>query len=87
MSVNSVEKTLPLGSIVLLTNGSKRLMIYGRFQQHPETKKIFDYAGCLYPRGNLDSKHTFLFDNSDIESVVFEGFSDGENEQVFKNKS
>lgn len=83
--MHTEHEILPLGTIVLLINGSKRLMIYGRYQQHPDTGTSFDYAGCLYPEGNIDSKHIFLFNHSDIETVVFEGYSDSENEQFLKN--
>ncbi|EJV59015.1 hypothetical protein BWGOE4_16570 [Bacillus mycoides] len=43
---------LPIGSIVILKEGTKKLMIYGRKQQ-VETDKVkkFDYMGCFLPRG------------------------------------
>ena len=34
-----MDKYLPIGSVVLLKNGTKRVMIYGRKQIHIETGK------------------------------------------------
>ena len=47
---------LPLGSIVLLNNGSKKLMITGYLVSTPEyPDHIFDYCGCMYPEGTIRS--------------------------------
>lgn len=42
-----MKDLLPIGSVVTLKKGTKKLMIIGRFQQNVKTKKIYDYAGCL----------------------------------------
>ena len=42
---------LPLGSIVVLKNGYKKLMIIGRKQIQQSENKIWDYLGVLYPEG------------------------------------
>ena len=42
---------LPLGSVVLLKGGSKRLMIIGRIQSRAGSNEIYDYSGCFSPRG------------------------------------
>lgn len=80
---------LPLGSVVLLKNGRKKLMIYGRKQTNAQTAEQFDYVGCLYPEGNISKKFTFLFNQADIEKVFFNGYTDEEEEafaQSFLNK-
>ena len=44
------EKYLPVGSVVLLQNGTKRVMINGfctMDAKNPE--KIYDYSGVLFP--------------------------------------
>lgn len=74
----------PIGSIVLLKNGKKRLMIYGRKQIDSTKGKIYDYVGCLYPEGNINSKYTFLFNHGDIEKVYFVGYTDAEEEEFSK---
>jgi hypothetical protein len=80
------ERFLPIGTVVMLKGGKKRLMITG-FCAVPETdlNKIFDYSGCLYPEGFLTSKQTALFNHEQIETVFAVGFSDIE-EQSFKER-
>ena len=41
-----MKKYLPLGSIVILKEGEKAIMIYGRKQLHSETNEEFDYVIC-----------------------------------------
>lgn len=72
------DKYLPLGSVVLLEGGQKRVMVYGRRQQHVETGEMWDYVACLYPEGNLDDEHTYLFNHGQVERVFFLGFQDEE---------
>jgi len=67
---------LPLGSIVLLKGGDKKLMIYGRCQLAADSNAEFDYVACLWPEGNLNVEYTYLFNGSDIETVVHCGYSD-----------
>lgn len=75
-----MKEYLPIGSIVLLKNGTKKIMIYGRRQMNME-KKIFDYVACLYPQGNINEEYNFLFNHEDIEEVVYRGFADDEEEE------
>ena len=75
---NAMESLLPLGSIVILNNGEKRLMIYGRYQIASESEEEFDYVACLWPEGNLNVEHTYLFNHSDIATVAHHGYSDEE---------
>lgn len=69
---------LPIGSVVLLEGAEKRLMICGRLQTDVSTGKTYDYSGCLYPEGVLDSKEFFMFNNENIKKLYFVGFQDGE---------
>lgn len=78
-----MPKLLPIGSVVTLVNGEKKVMIVGRFQRHEKAQKIFDYSAVLWPEGYLDSRHVYLFDHSDIEKVYFVGFNN-EEEDLFK---
>ena len=73
---------LPLGSIVVLKNGYKKLMIIGRKQIQQSENKIWDYLGVLYPEGYLGDNYKFLFNNEDISEVIFEGYSDLEDETL-----
>ena len=76
--MNGLEKYLPIGSVVLLKEGTKRLMIYGRKQKDMEREEVWDYIACLFPEGNLDSSHTYLFNHEQIERVFFLGLQDEE---------
>lgn len=79
-----MKNYLPIGSVVLLKNGTKRIMIYGRKQLAADTGEEFDYVACLYPEGNINDDYTFLFNEENIAEVVFTGFAD-EEEEAFRN--
>ena len=65
-----------LSSVILLKDGEKRLMIYGVKQKESNTDKIWDYVACLFPEGNIDLEHTYIFNHEQIERVYFIGFQD-----------
>lgn len=71
-----MKDLLPLGTILLLKGGSKRLMICGRFQTKVDTGEMYDYSGCYYPEGIINPRELFLFNNKDIDKVFFMGFQD-----------
>ncbi|MBR0427161.1 MAG: DUF4176 domain-containing protein [Clostridia bacterium] len=82
------EKFLPIGTVVMLKGGTKRVMIAGfcAFENGDEVKneerKIWDYSGCLYPEGFLQSNQTCLFDHEQIEEIFHLGLSaDEDNEE------
>lgn len=57
-------------------------MIVGRMQLQGEEEKLWDYLGVLYPEGYLGNDYTFLFNNEDIDEVIFKGYSDLEDEAL-----
>ena len=73
-----MKKFLPIGSVVLLKNSQKRVMIVGVKQKQVDSEKVWDYSACLYPEGVLDPDRLFLFDAEQIERLYFIGFQDGE---------
>lgn len=80
------KKYLPIGSVVLLNNGTKRLMVTGFCVVPNDDKtKIYDYSGCLYPEGMLSSDEVALFNHDQIKQIYALGFSD-EEEKSFKSK-
>lgn len=80
------QKYLPIGSVVLLKDSSKRIMITGFYIKSKEIgDKIFDYIGCLYPEGILDTEKNLLFNHDDINKIFAIGYSDKE-EKEFKTK-
>lgn len=80
------EKYLPIGTVVMLENGKKRVMITGFCGIVGEDKsKIWDYSGCMYPEGFLSSNQTCMFDHEQIKEVYHLGLLD-EEEKIFKEK-
>ena len=80
------EKFLPIGTVVMLKGGSKRVMITGFLTYDGEdSTKMYDYNGCMYPEGVLSSTTTLLFNHDQIEKVFYMGLIDDE-EKEFKNK-
>lgn len=51
--LETMKSYLPIGSIVLLKNGKKKVMIYGRRQRRITDEIEYDYIACLYPEGNI----------------------------------
>jgi len=68
-----MNKYLPIGTVVLLHEGEKTVMIYGRKQSHIETDTVYDYVACLYPEGNIDNEYTYLFNHEQIREIVYMG--------------
>lgn len=73
-----MKKYLPIGSVVLLKDSKKRIMIVGVKQKQVDSEKVWDYSACLYPEGILNPDKLFLFDSEQIERLYFIGFQDGE---------
>lgn len=69
---------LPIGSVVLLKNSSKRVMIVGLKQRQVDADKVWDYSACYYPEGVIDPEKLFLFNRDQIERLFFIGMQDGE---------
>jgi hypothetical protein len=74
-----IKELLPIGSIVLLKDGEKRLMISGIMQTDTGgTQKNYDYMGVLYPEGHIGEGFQYLFNHEDINEIIFRGFEDTE---------
>lgn len=69
---------LPIGSVVLLEGGEKRVMIVSRVIAKAGEDVIYDYAACYYPEGIVDPNNMFFFNHDAISSVFFIGFQDPE---------
>lgn len=75
---------LPVGSVVLLHDAGKRLMICGRCQEKVDDDHIYDYVGCFYPEGIWDPSQLYFFDHSLIEEIHHVGLQD-EEELTFRS--
>lgn len=73
------KKYLPLGSVVLMKNAKKRVMITGYAVKAPESgDRLWDYIGCLWPEGMITPDKNLLFDHKDIQQIYAIGYSDDE---------
>ncbi len=73
------DKYLPIGSIVLLKDAKKRMMITGfAIKTKDSGNDVFDYMGCLYPEGILSLNKVLLFNHDQIDKIFYIGFTDYE---------
>ncbi|MCD7769929.1 MAG: DUF4176 domain-containing protein [Oscillospiraceae bacterium] len=83
-----IQDLLPIGSVVLLNNGEKKLMIIGIMQNDAGgTKKNYDYLGELYPEGHIGKGFQYLFNHEDINKIIFRGYEDDERAEFLKKLS
>lgn len=76
-----VPNYLPVGSVVKLNGIEKRFVIAGVLQMEEDGDgTMHDYLGHPYPEGYLGPGLNFLFDEADIEDIVFRGYEDEERE-------
>ena len=73
-----MKKFLPIGSVVLLKESQKPIMIIGVKQKQSDSDKVWDYSACLFPEGIIDPDRLYLFDADQIERLYFVGLQDGE---------
>ena len=83
-----IKELLPIGTIVLLKDGEKRLMINGILQTDMnKTQKKYDYIGILYPEGHIGEGFQYLFNHEDISEIIFRGFEDSERDEFLDKLS
>ena len=84
--MNERTEYLPLGSVVVVSGGVRKYVIVARGLQVKVngTNQFFDYGACLYPEG-MQGDQLMYFQHSNISKVVFEGFSDEDNEMMVEN--
>ena len=72
------KEFLPIGTVVTLKDGSKKVMIAGRLQKESRTGQIYDYCAVLWPEGMMDSDRMYLFQHEDIDLLYHIGLQDAE---------
>ncbi len=77
-----IKELLPIGTIVMLKGGKKKVMIFGVKHSKPEeeTTVEYDYVAVLYPEGNVGAEYQYLFNHDNIDKVYFRGYEDEERE-------
>lgn len=71
-----VSRLFPIGTVVTLKGGGKRIMIIGIKQINSETNTEYDYIAVPYPEGNIGGDKYVLFNQSDIDELFFIGYND-----------
>ena len=76
------EKFLPIGTVLILKGGMKKVMITG-FLYSPADKlnEVYDYCGCVYPEGVLSLDQTILFNHDQISEVFYMGYESEKQKQ------
>ena len=72
-----LQGILPIGTVVLLKNATKRVMIIGVCQKNREGV-IWDYSAVIYPEGYMSADKTIMFNNEDIDKIYAMGYQDAE---------
>ena len=79
----NTEKYLPIGTVCMLKNATKRVMITGFAAKGKESgDKVYDYVGCLYPEGIVNSNQNLLFDHEQIDKIFYMGYVDDEQKDL-----
>ncbi len=75
-------KYLPIGSVVLLNGGKRKVMVIGYRSlsdgENANELTEWDYCGCIFPEGVLSSEINLLFNHSQIEKIYCIGYFDEE---------
>lgn len=81
------KKLLPLGTLVYLEDGTKKIMVLGRgaVYEDPESGEdvYFDYMGCPYPEG-IDPENGIFFNEDNVDDIIYNGYSDEEEKRFMK---
>ncbi|MBQ6323788.1 MAG: DUF4176 domain-containing protein [Bacilli bacterium] len=75
------EKFLPVGSVVLLKEATRGIVIIGYSVVEEGSQKIWDYLGAAYPIGVISPDKNLLFNRNQIDKVLFEGYKDKDEEK------
>lgn len=84
--MDNTKDLLPIGTVVLLNDGTKKLMIFGIKQTiDEEMSQEFDYIGVPYPEGNMGQDYQYVFNHEDVKQVFFRGYEDIERQEFIFN--
>lgn len=70
---------LPIGTVVQLEGGTKKVMITGYYSKAEGENKIYQYNGCIFPEGFMENVFC-LFDQHQISEVFYKGLENEEYE-------
>lgn len=76
-----LKELLPVGSVVLLKDAKKKVVIMGIMQiKNVENGEqlAYDYMGVPYPEGYMGTETALLFNRDNIQEVFFKGYQNEE---------
>ena len=77
------DKYLPIGTVVLLKEAKKEIMITGYLPiPNGEEEIMYDYSACLYPEGIISSDQVIVFNHEQIEKIYYKGFESEQYKEV-----
>ncbi len=80
-----IDKYLPVGSVVLLKEATRPVIIIGYTVVEDGSNQVWDYLGCVYPIGVVGRDKNLLFQKEQIDKVIFTGYSDEEGKKFLDN--
>lgn len=75
---------LPVGSVVLLKEATRPVVVIGYMMIEEGSTEIWDYLGCAYPIGVIGDQKNLLFKKDQIEKVLHTGYLDEEGKNFLK---
>lgn len=85
MDIDIKNEFLPIGTVVLLKEATRKVVIIGFAVVESGSSNVWDYLACAYPIGVISSESNLLFNREQIDKVVSLGYSD-EEEKSFRSK-
>ncbi len=88
-----MKEYLPVGSVVLLKNGEKELLIIGykvssldgkaiEVDKEVDNNNVYDYCAVTYPEGIISSDIMLMFNHEDIREVLFKGYTTEKSNEI-----
>ena len=88
-----MKNYLPVGSVVLLHNGKKPVVVIGykvssidkkiiKDDKLQESDQVFDYCAVLYPEGLISSDLMIMFNHENIEKILHQGYVTEESKEL-----
>lgn len=77
----NMKELLPIGSVILLKEGKKKVMIIGVKQMDSETSVEYDYLTVLYPEGFIANAGMFFCNHDAIDEIYHMGYRNEEHDR------
>lgn len=80
------DKYLPIGTVCTVKGNTNKIMIVGFLSlDYNGNLNVYDYKGCIYPKGLFSSSGTISFNHADIDNVEFMGYKTDFHENLSTN--